>query len=68
MGDDTRHSVTDLTDEERQFLVGLLERRLDGLLHELHHASTRQFREALKNEAAMTERLLERVRVPTGVA
>jgi len=53
--------VTDLNDEERQYLVELLERRLESLLHELHHATTRHFKEGLRQEVALTERLREKL-------
>ena len=46
-----------LSDEERDYLVRLLERRHVELLHELHHAVTRRFKEGLREEIALTEQL-----------
>ena len=54
--------MNDLSDEERLYLVELLERRLESLLHELHHATTRHFKGALRDEIALTERLRDKLR------
>jgi hypothetical protein len=54
----------DLTAEERALLVALLDRREAELLHELHHADARRFKEGLREELALVERLKDRFREP----
>jgi len=53
--------VKSLTDEERQYLADMMERRIEGLLHELHHSRTHHFEDALKDEIALSERLREKL-------
>jgi hypothetical protein len=62
--------MQDLTIEERDYLTKLLKRRHDELLHELHHAVTREYKEGLRREIDLTERLQHSVGlvpVPAGV-
>ncbi len=47
----------DLDVEEREYLVKLLARRHTELLHEQHHAATRAYKEGLRHEVELTERL-----------
>ena len=51
-------SLRNLPEEEQQYLLRLLQRRHAELIHELHHAATRKFKEGLKDEIALTERLM----------
>jgi hypothetical protein len=39
-------------------MLHLLQRRHAELIHELHHAATRRFKEGLKDEIQLTERLM----------
>jgi hypothetical protein len=47
----------DLEAEERDYLVKLLARRYTELLHEQHHAATRAYKDGLRHEVELTERL-----------
>lgn len=47
----------DLDPEERDYLVKLLARRHTELLHEQHHAATRAYKDGLRHEVELTERL-----------
>jgi hypothetical protein len=50
--------LTRLPEEEQQYMLHLLQRRHAELIHELHHAATRRFKEGLKDEIQLTERLM----------
>jgi hypothetical protein len=45
----------DITDEEREYLLEILDARREELLHELHHTDTLDFREMLRRKAALVE-------------
>ncbi len=47
-----------LPEEEQQYMLLLLQRRHAELLHEMHHAATRRFKEGLKAEITLTEKLM----------
>ena len=47
----------DITDEEREYLLEILEARRAELLHELHHTDTLDFKEMLKQKVALVEGL-----------
>ena len=52
--------------EDREYLAQLLVKRHTELFHELHHAVSREYKESLRQEIDLTERLkakLERVPV-----
>lgn len=49
--------MNDLTNEETEYLMRLLERRHTELLHELHHATHRSFKQELRSEIDLAERL-----------
>lgn len=53
-----REFLTHSSVEEQEYLLHLLQRRHTELLHELHHAATRRFKEGLKAEIELTERLM----------
>lgn len=58
--------MNDLIFEEREYLAQLLVKRHTELFHELHHAVSREYKESLRQEIELTERLrakLERVPV-----
>jgi hypothetical protein len=47
----------DITDEERAYLLEVLEARHAELLHELHHTDTLDFKEMLKRKVELVEAL-----------
>lgn len=49
--------MQDLTDQECAYLRGLVARRHDELLHELHHAVKLEFKKQLSEEIDLTEAL-----------
>lgn len=49
--------MSDLKDQEREYLAKLLKKRHDELLHELHHAVTREYKAGLRQEIDLTETL-----------
>lgn len=51
----------DLKDQEREYLAKLLKKRHDELLHELHHAVTREYKAGLRQEIDLTEALQEKL-------
>lgn len=51
----------DLQDQEREYLAKLLKKRHDELLHELHHAVTREYKVGLRQEIDLTESLQEKL-------
>jgi len=53
-----REVLTHSSAEEQEYLFHLLQRRHAELLHEMHHAATRRFKEGLKAEIELTERLM----------
>jgi hypothetical protein len=50
-----------LTSHESQLLAALLEAAHRERLHELHHTSTAAFRQRLREELGVIERLIQRV-------
>lgn len=51
----------DLNEQEREYLAKLLKKRHDELLHELHHAVTREYKAGLRQEIDLTEALKEKL-------
>ena len=45
----------DITTEEREYLLEILEARREELLHELHHTDTLDFKEMLRRKVALVE-------------
>ncbi len=45
----------DITDEEREYLLEILDARREELLHELHHTDTLDFKEMLKRKIELVE-------------
>ena len=60
----------DITNEERDYLLEILEARREELLHELHHTDTLDFKEMLKRKVELVEGLRSRLRAvpPSGVS
>ena len=56
-----------MNDQEREYLLKLLAKRHDELLHELHHAVTREYKAGLRQEIDLTERLTAKL-APVAVA
>lgn len=53
--------VLEVTDEERDFLLELLEWRHKQMLHELHHTDTNDYKGFLRQRIELLERLTEKV-------
>ncbi|HQR46923.1 MAG TPA: hypothetical protein PK598_13045 [Thermoanaerobaculia bacterium] len=49
--------VVDLTSDEIRYLEAILSRARKDLLHEIHHAATHDYKEWLRGELAVNERL-----------
>ena len=47
----------DINDQEREYLLEVLEARRAELLHELHHTDTLDFKEMLKRKVELVEGL-----------
>ena len=47
----------ELSEHEAAYLRNLVERRHSELLHELHHAVTREYKSGLKSEIELTEQV-----------
>ena len=45
----------DITDEERDYLLEILDARREELIHELHHTDTLDFKEMLKRKVDLVE-------------
>jgi len=45
----------DINDQEREYLLEILEARRAELLHELHHTDTLDFKEMLRRKVALVE-------------
>ena len=46
-----------LSKPEKDYLANLLSKRHDELLHELHHAFTREYKDGLRQEIELTDQL-----------
>ena len=51
----------DITDEERDYLLEILEARREELIHELHHTDTLDFKEILMRKVELVEGLRSRL-------
>jgi hypothetical protein len=49
--------MTEMKDQDREYLAGLVQKRHDELLHELHHTAARDYRNDLRREVELTEEL-----------
>lgn len=49
--------MVDLTSDEIRYLEGVLSRARKDLLHEIHHAATHDYKEWLRRELEVNERL-----------
>lgn len=49
--------MIEMRDQDREYLTQLIQKRHDELLHELHHAVARDFKNGLRQEIELTERL-----------
>jgi hypothetical protein len=52
----------DINEEERDYLLEILEARRAELLHEMHHTDTLDFKEVLRRKIALAESLDSRLR------
>ena len=53
--------MNDFTNDERRYLVSLLEAAHTQLIHELHHTDSREFQRALREQISINEQLLNKV-------
>jgi len=51
----------DITEEERDYLLELLEAKRSEMLHELHHTDTLDYKEMLRRRMALAEGLRSKV-------
>jgi hypothetical protein len=51
----------DITDNEREFLLELLESKRAAIIHELHHTDTNDFKQILKQKAELVETLKAKI-------
>ena len=51
----------DITDEEREYLLEILDARREELLHELHHTDTLDYKEMLRRKIALVESVRSRL-------
>ena len=51
----------DITDEERDYLLEILDARREELIHELHHTDTLDFKERLRRNVDLLESLRSRL-------
>lgn len=58
--------MNEFTTQEREYLDKLLGRRHTELLHELHHAVTREYKAGLRQEIDLTEALKVKLEAPAG--
>jgi hypothetical protein len=49
--------TVDMTDQEREFLLELLETKSTAMLHEMHHTDARDYKEMLKQRMELLEGL-----------
>ena len=49
--------MIEMRDQDREYLTQLIQKRHDELLHELHHAVARDFKNGLRLEIELTEQL-----------
>ncbi len=49
--------MTEMKDQDREYLAALVQKRHDELLHELHHAVARDYKNDLRQEVELTEQL-----------
>ena len=52
----------DITEQEREYLLEILEARHVELLHELHHTDARDFREMLRRNVETVEGLKSKLK------
>jgi hypothetical protein len=54
-----------LTDEERDYLTGLLEKDLQEMRQETHRTDSLTYKEGLHHREALLESLIQKIRQPT---
>ena len=52
----------EITDQERQFLLELLEEKQKHMIHQINHTDTMDFEALLKKELAVLEELMRRIK------
>lgn len=56
-----------LDTKEMELLMGLLERRIEGLHREIHHTDSRSFKADLKAEDALVHSMLAKLKMPAAM-
>lgn len=51
----------ELTDNEREYLLALLEAKRAAMIHELHHTATHDFKDMLKEKVELVESLRAKI-------
>jgi hypothetical protein len=66
---DAREVAMDLylDTKETELLKGLLERRLEGLHHEIHHTDRRSFKADLKTEETLVAGIMAKLKLPAAM-
>jgi hypothetical protein len=54
-------TTAELSQSEKEYLAHLLSKRHSELLHELHHAFTREYKAGLKQEIELTDQLKQKL-------
>ena len=49
--------MLNITSQEREFLLELLDAKRTAMLHELHHTDTQDYKELLRRQVALLEEL-----------
>jgi hypothetical protein len=57
-----------ITDPEREFLVELLETRHKSMLHELHHTDTDDYKQLLKHQIDLLEKVRDKLKTASVAA
>ena len=60
--------IKDLSDEERDLLLEVLDKELKDSLHGLHHADSHDYKALLKHRVDLVEALRARLEATKGVA
>ena len=53
--------LLDISDEERAFLIELLNTKQNSMLHELNHTDTLDFKETLKRQLELLEKFKSKI-------
>ena len=60
--------MLEIDDEEREYLLGVLQDSHTTMIHEIHHSDTREYKDLLRQREALNERLQERLKADLQVS